>query len=56
MALGSNPEAPFLSLAGVVGLGKWPWRQKPFPDRALPGAPAGTSPSLKRGGAVSGRS
>lgn len=37
-------------------LGKWPWHQKPFPDRDLSGAPAGTSPRLKRAGALSGRS
>lgn len=64
MALGSSPGAPRPQLGGGgvpgqsdwEGLGKWPWRPKPFPDRAFPGAPAGTSPSLKRAGALSGRS
>ena len=41
--------------SGWEVLGKWPWRQKPLPDRAVPGAPAGISSILTRTGALSGR-
>uniref|UniRef100_A0A8C6F0L5 Max dimerization protein 3 n=1 Tax=Monodon monoceros TaxID=40151 RepID=A0A8C6F0L5_MONMO len=40
---------------GLEGVGKWPCSQKPLPDRAVPGDPAGTSPSMTWAGAVSRR-